>query len=194
MNYLKNEITGTETEMEEIVFHDVYPLYGLSDIRNSSLQRNEAIREDLIENLELAKKVIITAKKFKKLKIFNELIFRMDKKISSLKFGINTGDESEIMKFLSMQIVPLFGHIQDYDEKVRAVIGQYNDSLNKDLMIIYNRRKSYEESATRINSIIATYLDEEQTKIQEIYPHYFERSPQEITFHNLLRDSISRLN
>ena len=175
MNYLKNEITGTETEMEEIVFHDVYPLYGLSDIRNSSLQRNEAIREDLIENLELAKKVIITAKKFKKLKIFNELIFRMDKKISSLKFGINTGDESEIMKFLSMQIVPLFGHIQDYDEKVRAVIGQYNDSLNRDLMIIYNRRKSYEESATRINSIIATYLDEEQTKIQEIYPHYFER-------------------
>ena len=175
MNYLKNENSGTETEMEEIVFHDVYPLYGLSDIRNSSLQRNEAIREDLIENLELAKKVIITAGKFKKLKIFKELIFRMDKKISSLKFGIYTGDESDIMKFLSKQIVPLFEHIQNYDEEVRSVINQYNESLNKDLMIIYNRRKSYEESATRINSIIAAYLDEEQSKIQDIYPHYFER-------------------
>ena len=175
MNYLKNENSGTETEMEEIVFHDVYPLYGLSDIRNSSLQRNEAIREDLIENLELAKKVIITAGKFKKLKIFKELIFRMDKKISSLKFGIYTGDESDIMKFLSKQIVPLFEHIQNYDEEVRSVKNQYNESLNKDLMIIYNRRKSYEESATRINSIIAAYLDEEQAKIQDIYPHYFER-------------------
>lgn len=175
MNYLKSENRGTETEMEEIVFHDVYPLYGLSDIRNSSLQRNEAIREDLIENLELAKKVIITAGKFKKLKIFKELIFRMDKKISSLKFGIYTGDESDIMKFLSKQIVPLFEHIQNYDEEVRSVINKYNESLSKDLMIIYNRRKSYEESATRINSIIATYLDEEQSKIQDIYPHYFER-------------------
>jgi len=175
MNYLKNENNGTESEMEEIVFHDVYPLYGLSDIRNSSLQRNEAIREDLIENLELAKKVILTAGKFKKLRIFKELIFRMDKKIGSLKFGIYTGDESDIMKFLSKQIVPLFEHIQSYDEEVRSVINQYNESLNKDLMIIYNRRKSYEESATRINSIIASYLDEEQAKIQEIYPHYFER-------------------
>jgi len=175
MNYLKNENNGAETEMEEIVFHDVYPLYGLSDIRNSSLQRNEAIRDDLIENLELAKKVILTAGKFKKLKIFKELIFRMDKKISSLKFGIYTGDESDIMKFLSKQIVPLFEHIQNYDEEVRSVINQYNESLNKDLMIIYNRRKSYEESATKVNSIIASYLDEEQSKIQEIYPHYFER-------------------
>lgn len=175
MNYLINENSDTDTEMEEIVFHDVYPLYGLSDIRNSSLQRNEAIREDLIENLELAKRVIVTAKKFKKMKIFNELIFRIDKKINSLKFGINTGDESDIMKFLSKQIVPLFEHIMGYDEEVRTVINQYNESLNKDLMIIYNRRKSYEESATKINSIIASYLDEEQEKIQEIYPHYFER-------------------
>jgi len=99
----------------------------------------------------------------------------MDKKISSLKFGIYTGDESDIMKFLSKQIVPLFEHIQNYDEEVRSVINQYNESLNKDLMIIYNRRKSYEESATKVNSIIASYLDEEQSKIQEIYPHYFER-------------------
>ena len=175
MNFLNNESNGKKAEMEEIIFNDVYPLYGLSDIRNSSLQRNEAIRDDLIENLDLAKKVINMAKKHKKLKIFDELIFRMDRKISSLKFGIYSGDESEIMKFLSKQIVPLFDHIQHYHEDVRTVISQYNETLNKDLMIVYNRRKYYEESATKINSIIVSYLDEEQTKIQEIFPHYFER-------------------
>ena len=175
INYLKNETSGKKTEMEEIIFNEVYPLYGLSDIRNSSLQRNDAIRDDLIENLELAKKVIITARKHKKLKIFNELIYKMDRKISSLKFGIYSGDESEIMKFLSRQIVPLFEHIHNYDDEVRSEINKYNESLNKDLLVIYNRRKSYEESATKINSVIVSYLDEEQEEIQEIFPHYFER-------------------
>lgn len=175
INYLNNESKGIQTEMEEIVFNDVYPLYGMSDIRNSSLQRNEAIRDDLIQNLEIAKKVIVTAMKHKKLKIFNEFIFRMDKKINSLKFGIFTGDEAEIMKFLSREIVPLFEHIKDYNDEVGTAIKKYHDSLDNELMVIYNRRKSYEESATKINSVIVNYLDEQQIKIQEIFPHYFER-------------------
>ena len=48
-------------ELEQIVFHDVYPLYGLVDMRNSSRIRNEAIRADLREQLQLALDVINAA-------------------------------------------------------------------------------------------------------------------------------------
>ena len=40
--------------------------------------------------------------------------------------------------------------------------------------MIYNKRKAYEESITSINQTIADYLDEQQVKAQEVFPHYFE--------------------
>ncbi|MEO8209757.1 MAG: GAF domain-containing protein, partial [bacterium] len=175
MNFLQKENESGKFEMEEILFHDVFPLYGLSDIRNSSLQRNDAIREDLIENLELAKKVLHTAKKHKELKLFDELIFKTEKKINLLNFGIDSGEESKVLSFLNRKIVPLFDHIKGYDKEVNIEIEKYNSSLDSKLGFIYKRRKKFEESTMMINNTIANYLDEEQVKIQKIFPHYFER-------------------
>lgn len=175
LKYIKDESEIKGIEMEEIIFKDVYPLYGLSDIRNSSLIRNESIREDLIENLELVRNVINSAKNFKDLKVFDELNFRIEKKVDALKFGIDSGDEAEIMKFLNKKIIPLFDHIKNYGKEVREAIDKYNSSLTENLQFIYKRRKNYEESSSKISNMIASYLDEEQKAIQEIYPHYFER-------------------
>ncbi|MDQ3022198.1 MAG: GAF domain-containing protein [Bacteroidota bacterium] len=175
LNLLQKEDEGIKAEMEEILFHDVFPLYGLSDIRNSSLQRNDAIREDLIENLQLAKSVLKIAKQHKELKIFDELIFKTEKKINSLNFGIDSGDESEVISFLNKKIVPLFEHIKVYDKEVNIEIEKYNSSLDNKLGFIYRRRKKFEESTMMVNNMIANYLDEEQVKIQKMFPHYFER-------------------
>ncbi len=185
LNFIRNTSKGNETEMEEIVFKDVYPLYGLSDIRNSSMIRNQAIRDDLIENLELAGKVIDTAKNKKDLKIFDELKFRIDKKINALKFGIDSGDEAEILKFLKRKIIPLFEHIQHYGKDVKNTIDEYNSSLNNELMFLYKRRKKYEESSMKITGFIASILDEEQKYVQKIYPHYFERFKTDGVDHNI---------
>ena len=64
-----------QAEMEDIVFHDVYPLHGSSDIRGSSTARNEAIQGDLIEHLTLAGKVLKKASEFQQLPILDELKF-----------------------------------------------------------------------------------------------------------------------
>lgn len=185
MNLLRNEQAGGEQEMEEIVFHDVYPMYGLSDIRNSSIQRNDAIREDLIENLELAKSVITTAREYKELKLFDELMYKIEKRISSLKFGIDSGDEAQVISFLNKKIIPLFDHIKDYHQEVKMVIDQYNSSLSEKFGFVYKRRKRFEESITKLNNMIANYIDEEQLKIQKIYPHYFERYKTDGVDHNI---------
>lgn len=185
MNLLRNEQAGGEQEMEEIVFHDVYPMYGLSDIRNSSIQRNDAIREDLVENLELAKSVIITAREHKELKLFDELMYKIEKRISSLNFGIDSGDEAQVISFLNKKIIPLFDHIKDYHQEVKIVIDQYNSSLSEKFGFVYKRRRRFEESITKLNSMIANYIDEEQLKIQKIYPHYFERYKTDGVDHNI---------
>ena len=53
LNYMQRE-DEVPSGLEPIVFRDVYPLYGVSDIRGSSEQRNVAIQTDLIDHLKIS--------------------------------------------------------------------------------------------------------------------------------------------
>jgi hypothetical protein len=54
-------------------------------------------------------------------------------------------------------------------------IGEYMQSIDSPVKMVYHHRKAYEESITRINNEVAKLVDEEQRSAQDIYPHYFER-------------------
>ena len=62
LNYIVNKQHNEDVKIERIAFNDVYPLYGAIDIRNSSTESSHAIQLDLVEQLELARKVV---KKYK---------------------------------------------------------------------------------------------------------------------------------
>lgn len=175
LDMIKKEREGIKSQMEEIIFHNVYPLYGLSDIRNSSLNRNEAIRMDLIENLKLAKNVIEIAQKYKPMHIFDDFIYRIEKKCAALNFGIDSGDESEILLYVKNYATGLFDYLKNINADVNEAVEKYFSNLDSNLGFVYRERKKYEESAAMINNTLASYIDEEQDKIQKVYPHYFER-------------------
>lgn len=48
LTYLTKKEEGKQSVIEPIVFNQVYPLYGAIDIRNSSIERNHAIQQDLL--------------------------------------------------------------------------------------------------------------------------------------------------
>lgn len=175
MNYLKSEQKDDFVQMEEIVFKDVYPLYSLSDIRNSSNIRNSAIRTDLKDNLLLAKEVISSAGLYKNMPILDHLNYRIDKRILALDSGLNSGDEASIISFLKREIEPLFIKINTYGAKVKDSIIKYNKSIDKNLGFLYNKRKDYELSVAKLNENVAVLVDEEQEIAQKIFPHYFEK-------------------
>src|SRR5438132_11368512 len=52
------DVDDAVVEMEPIVFERIYPLYALSDIRGSSIQRSLAIQTDLLAQLKLARDVV----------------------------------------------------------------------------------------------------------------------------------------
>lgn len=185
MNLIRIKENDPKAEMEEIVFHDVYPLFGLTDIRDSSVQRNDAIRSDLIENLELAKDVFVQSKKNKKLKILDEIIFEIDKKIDSLKFGLSSADESETLRFLNKKIIPHFDHLKTFGPGIKKIIDNYFLRIDPNFGFVYKKRKSYDESVSMISNMIAEVLDEEQAVIQKIFPHYFERYKTDGVDHNI---------
>lgn len=51
--FMADELAGNEPMFEEIVFKDVYPLYGQIDIKDSAKERNLAIQRDLTIQLEI---------------------------------------------------------------------------------------------------------------------------------------------
>ena len=75
----------TIPKLKSIIFENVTPLYGQTDIKGSSLARNNAIQLDLVKQLNLASKVIKKAKDLYKLPIYNDLLFRIEECYTILK-------------------------------------------------------------------------------------------------------------
>lgn len=192
LNLIEKEKTDEYAQMEEIIFKDVYPLYALSDIRNSSNIRNLSIQADLKDNLMLAKEVISSAKSYKKMPVLDHLNYRIDKRIISLQAGLHSGDEANIVSFLKNEIEPLFTEISLYGENTKNAVEKYKGILDPKLGIIYNKRKDYEESVTGLNEAIASYVEDEEEIAQDIFPHYFEKYKTDgVEFTMYAGDSIS---
>ncbi len=165
----------SEVEMEPIVFEEVYPLFGMSDIRDSSEHRNIAIQEDLTTQLELAQKIILKARSLKEFPVLEEINYRIEKLISSLKGKLQSEDESKVYRLLNKEVEPLFDYITTEFPSLSTDVAKYQGALDPKLKVVYNRRKSYELSVTKINSAISEFLDKKEEEAQMMYPHYFEK-------------------
>lgn len=173
----QNEIQlGKEdAKPDQIIFGDVYPLYGQADIKGSSTARNEAIKEDLITQLTLAINVLEHACETENLPIYKELMFRVDGYLSNVKEGLNAGDEIGILDFLKRDIYPVFKHIKELSKTLSDEVNVYMNRLDKDLHVVYERRKAYEDSVSLLNDKLGKFIDTKQHEAQEMFPHYFER-------------------
>jgi hypothetical protein len=162
-------------EIEPIVFERIYPLYALSDIRGSSTQRSLAIQTDLQTQLGLARDVVRAAHGAKRLPGLHELLYRVDKQIGKIQNHLHSGDEVSIIAFLRSDVEALFDHLQTFGAPVRERIEAYRAALDPRIGTVYDRRRLFEESVTRVADGISSYLDLEEQTAQTMFPHYFEK-------------------
>jgi GAF domain-containing protein len=172
---MERRASGAATEMEPIVFKNVFPLYAVSDIRGSSEERNRAIQADLVTHLRLAREVIDKAHEARPLPVLDQLRYRIDRNVAQLEDGLSSGDETRIIEFLREHVEPRLDHLAGFGAAVRERFSAYRAAMDPRLGTIYRRRKDYEESVTRINDAIGSYLDAEQEMAQAMFPHYFEK-------------------
>jgi hypothetical protein len=161
--------------VDDIVFEGVHPLFGQSDIKGSSLARNNAIKDDLTTQLELAITVLKGALEKANLPIYEELVFRIEEYLNHTKEGLNAGDELGILEFLKKDIYPVFRHLKESDKDIALLVETYMSRLDDNLKVVYEKRKAYENSVTILNNKLANYIDKKQEEAQEMFPHYFER-------------------
>jgi len=184
-NLLHRRENDPSSTMEQISFDNLYPLYGLSDIRDSSLHRNNAIQSDLIGHLDMVRNILTAAHKIKRLPVIDELNYRTEYHINSLSQGLSSGNEVSITNFLKNEIDSVFEHIKSYDLELEHRITDYYNLLDGQMKLFYNKRKDYEESVTKINEMIGAYLDNAQVEAQQMFPHYFEKYKTDGVEHNI---------
>jgi hypothetical protein len=175
LNYLISKHRGEQTKIDPITFNHVYPLYGAIDIRNSSVERNLAIQQDMLEQLRLAQNIIKLAKQQTSFPLLDEILFKLKKFIHAVNNILFADEEIAIHHFLKTEIVNMFTHIQSIIPSLDSEIKVYLNAIDSPVEMLYNHRKSYEESITTINNEVARFIDEEQKAAQKIFPHYFER-------------------
>src|SRR5262247_2866151 len=163
------------TELEPIVFENVYPLYGLADIRGSSTQRGQAIQADLLTQLSLARAVVQAASEVRSLPALDELAYRIDSRAAQIERSLSSSDEVGIVAFLQTEVERLLDHLGTFGPGVRERVAAYRSRLDSRLGSVYHRRRLFEESVTRSAESISSYLDLEEQAAQGMFPHYFEK-------------------
>jgi hypothetical protein len=162
-------------EIEPIVFEGVYPLYALSDIRGSSTHRALAIQADLVTQTRLARDVVVAAHRAQRLPVLDELLYRIDKHLARIEEGARSGDEVGIVAFLRSEVESLFEHLQGLGAGVRDKIEAYRAALDPRRGTVYDRRRLFEQSVTRLADAVSAYIDLEEQTAQAMFPHYFEK-------------------
>src|SRR5215471_14443185 len=166
---------GALVEMEPIVFDQIYPLYGVSDIRGSSTHRNAAIQADLVTHLELARDILQRGYAYSPLPLLTALSFHACEHVARLEAGLGASDEAMVLDFLRRDVEPVFSYLQTCAPELRDKIDVYRTTLNPRLGTLYQQRKDFEDSVMQLNETLAAYLDSEEDKAQAMIPHYFEQ-------------------
>jgi hypothetical protein len=163
------------SEMEPIIFREVIPMFGQSDIRGSSEARVRSIQADLSEQLTLAGKIMSRAGEFKAWPLLDEFSYRIEKRIARIKTGLSTEEESSVAYFLQQEVEPVFTELRAIDPGVSSAIGVYTRAVDPEMGVVYRKRRAFEESVSMLNERLSTYLDQQQANVQQVYPHYFEK-------------------
>ncbi len=175
LRWTEHRYSSGMTEMEPIVFDNVYPLYGVSDIRSSSRQRNAGIQADLFEHLQMAQEILCLSHGYKPMPILDHTAHHVGKWKSHIANDFEAGDELSVIDFLRRDVEPLFETLRHFSTEIAEKIDAYQAVIDPQLGTIYRRRRDFEESVMYINEVLSSYLDTEQEKAQAMFPHYFEK-------------------
>lgn len=191
--FMYQSFNGEQPTFHDIVFPDLYPLYGQLDIKGSSERRNQAVRKDLMRQLQAVCQVLEVAQNCQPMLVIDELIYRTKSFTAELEHDLDAGSEHRIMDFLRADVYPTFEHLSESNPELTEPIKAYWSMLDKELGTVYEARKAYDSSVNQMNQYLAAFLDSKQAEAQEIFPHYFERYKTDgVEFNMYIGQSITR--
>jgi hypothetical protein len=160
---------------KNVVFENVYPLYGAVDVRNSSQERSHAIQKDLKEHLVLVDTTLQQLQSIIQLPLLEGLEFKNNSIRESIETAMAAEDEIRVNEFLTTEVEPVFSHLKKSNPEAQEIIDNYFATLYDTKSILHRHRLEYEETISQINEEVLYFLENEEDVLQKSYPHYFEK-------------------
>lgn len=169
---------------KEIVFKEVYPLYGQIDIKGSSNHRNETVKEDLKNQLNALIQIFDNQKTKTNLVLLEQRKFELQSLLKQLEFPLKADTEQQIQLYIENEIHPILRNTKT-NSTGEILEKNYFESLDEKSGMFYHSRKKFDNAMSIINKKLASILDKKQAEAQNIYPHYYERFKTDGVEHNL---------
>ena len=166
----------TAPQLRPIVFPKVFPLYAAIDVRGSSAARADAVRADLMNQLNLANRALDIAAEAQPLPIVEELRSFTRRNLLSLREGLVAESELTILDTLRTEVEPLFEYLHPNTPEARPALARYWAAIDPRRGMLYQQRRAFEESMTQLNEHISALLDTAEAEAQGMFPHYFRKS------------------
>jgi len=183
-NYFQNNNHTKDYIFKEIVFKNVFPLYGQIDIKGSSEHRNETVKRDLKNQLTTILDIFENQKPNSNLVLLEQRKFELESLRAELDNPLKADTEQHIQRYIEDEIHPLLKNTKD-TAKNQKLEELYFESLDEKTGMFYQERKKFDNAMSIINKRLASVLDRKQLEAQQIYPHYYERFKTDGVEHNL---------
>lgn len=175
-HYLHRRKKGLPEVTENISFYDVYPLYGAVDIRNSTAERNNAIRTDLGNYLNLLAQLLEALQPFDRSSLMQELRFHCAKWQQTIGGGeLNSTSENNLNIFLNEESKNYLMHLSQQDSRTNELIDSYIETSHPAHGKVHQHREELDRSMELINSAVNRYFEDEKDGLQQSFPCYFEK-------------------
>ncbi|MBE9158494.1 GAF domain-containing protein [Nodosilinea sp. LEGE 06152] len=155
-----------------IVFEGVYPLYGISDIRGSSDERNRAIQKDLVAQFQLALAVVEAAGRSVNNALVGQLALDLADHIATLEVGVTVDSEVTLLRYLQAEVEVHFTYFAQHSAEAEAAIAQYKAAIDANHGCVYTARAVYDETIGHINGLLRETWNQWQQSMQAITAHY----------------------
>lgn len=182
--YLQNINEKNGHVFKEIVFKEVYPLFGEIDIKGSSEHRNQTVKLDLKKQIHTLIEIIDAITSNATLMILEQRKFELVSFLQELDLALKADTEQIIQQYIEAEIHPIIRNNVTNSE-TNIVIKKYFDKIDPKTGMYYHARKKFDNALTKVNKRLASLLDEKQRVAQEIFPHYYERFKSDGVEHNL---------
>ncbi|MFP9114006.1 GAF domain-containing protein [Flavobacterium sp. RHBU_3] len=170
---------------KDIVFREVYPLYGQLDVKGSSTARNDSTEKDLMLQVQTLLSVFRYIFEQQPLPLVEQHIFELESLEDKLRDPLKADTEATIQTYIINEVHPVLNHFSSSNPAVTARIKEYFNSLDNKLHMVYQSRKDFDRTLSAINKQMANLLDKKQEQAQLFFPHYYERFKTDGVEHNL---------
>jgi hypothetical protein len=172
--YQKAHAENNGANIGTVSFQDVYPLYGMIDIRNSTIERNHALAGDIDNLLNLLhieeKNICYLLKGDSAAGVQNEFV----KWHAAISLFLNSGDSGLLNLFLQTEVIPYLRALSNSNPEANGPISWLKNILEQGGAEISGNRNRLEEAMQKINTALNKFFAAERKVLMNIYPCYFE--------------------